>query len=134
MLVKPSKVTKETYTDHYGYTEEANVAVFNSAAVTKIEKAHEKFQRQKGTFYKMLQEASNHLYPTSDDFIEYCFGEPGWDGYLIYDFEGIRGTNKNITKRLFDLFKSFEWVDYRFQKAFSVIDCGNFFVFGHDSW
>ena len=107
--------------------------MFDSSTATKIEKACEKYRCQKGTLYKTIQEMSNRLYPSVDDFIDYCFGEPD-DGHLIYHFDGIKGTNKNVTKRLYDLFTSFEWVDRFNQEAFEVADCGNFFLFGHCCW
>ena len=133
MLVKPLRVINETYIDEWGDKDDVEVAVLDSAAVTKIQRAYEKYKGRKGIVYKTLQEISNHLYPTTDDFLDYCFGEPD-DGYLTYSFSGIKGTNKNITRRLYELFKSFEWVDHRNQRAFSVVDCGEFFTFGHDSW
>ena len=133
MLVKPLRITKETYIDRWGDKEEVRVAVFDSATVGKIQRAYEKYEGRKGVVYKTLQEVSNRLYPSTDDFLEYCLGEPD-DGYICINFEGIKGTNKNVTRRLYDLFKKFEWVDHLNQRAFSVVDCGEFFIFGHDSW
>lgn len=133
MLVEPLKVIKETYIDNYGDKEEVEVAVLNASSAAKLKKAYEKFDGRKGVIYKEIQEMSNHLYPSTDDFIDYCLGEPD-DGYFYNHFSGLKGTNKNVTRRLYELFKSFEWTDHINQRAFYVEDCGDFFIFGHASW
>lgn len=133
MLVKPSRIITETYTDEWGDKEEYRVAVFNSDLASKIRRAYEDFKDINSDIYKTCQQISNRLSPSTDDFIDYCFGEID-EGHLIYSFDGIKGTNKNVTMRLYELFKSLEWVNHREQVAFSVTDCGNFFVFGHERW
>lgn len=133
MLVKPSRIITETYTDGRGDKEEYRVAVFNSDSASKIRRAYEDFKDINSDVYKACQQIANRLNPSTDDFIDYCFGEID-DGHLCIHFDGIKGTNKNITRRLYELFKSFEWVDRREQRAFSVTDCGAFFVFGNVCW
>lgn len=133
MLVKPLRVIRETYIDCCGDKEEGNIAVFDSASVNKIKSAYEKFKGRKGVIYKRIQEVSNHFYPNLDDFLDYCFGEFD-DGYLNYDFVGIKGTTKHITRRLYELFKSMEWVDHRNQRAFLVDDQDDFFLLENDCW
>lgn len=133
MLVKPSRIITETCTAVWGDKEEYRVAVFNSDLASKIRRAYEDFKDTNSDIYKTCQQISNRLNPSTDEFIDYCFGEIN-DGHLIYAFDGIKGTNKNITTRLYELFKSFEWVDRINQKAFNVVDCGDFFIFRHTCW
>ena len=134
MLVKPSRIITETYTDEWGDKEEYRVAVFNSDSASKIRRAYEDFKDINSDVYKTCQRIANKLNPSTDDFIDYCFGEVNDDGHLIYPFDGIMGTNKNVTRRLYELLKSFEWVDRINQNAFNVADCGDFFIFGYASW
>lgn len=134
MLVKPSRIITETYTDEWGDKEEYRVAVFNSDSASKIRRAYEDFKDQNSDVHKTCQQIANKLIPSTDNFIDYCFGEVDDDGYLNYDFNGIKGTNKNITMRLYELFSSFEWIDHLNQEAFNVEDCGDFFIFGHTCW
>jgi hypothetical protein len=133
MLVKPLRIITETYTDEHGDKEEYRVAVFNFESASKIRRAYEDFKDTNSDVYKTCQQIANRLYPATEDFLDYCFGEMD-DGHLIYSFDGIKGTNKNVTMRLYELFKSLEWVNHREQRAFSVTDCGAFFVFGNVCW
>jgi len=83
-----------------------NIAIFSNSEAEKALKEFEKFKQRKGkTWERGIDDSMTH----TSHFINLYFGE--WDGYYYLNFDGFKGTNKNVTDKLKTLFSIIQYHD-----------------------
>lgn len=95
-----------TYKDEK-VVENFNIAIFSNSEAEKAIKEFDKFKQRKGkTWETGIDFSKTHL----SDFIKLYFGECEECG-LYLNFQGFKGTNKNVTQKLKQIFSILEYHD-----------------------